>query len=1037
MESKREKDVPKLGAKESMDLFCEKSYSQQYIVLKEKPWDPEVKRHVGNEVLFGCGNWCYSGIVLFENITMKISEIPRIIPTLQKQQANLHYLCHSKDINSLGSSCSFVEPAGFLQNATNFFANQICSSQIEKELENLAKMFTWVEDDDNAAAYFELEVDPQTAPKSMSAVAIMAAKTYIRGLIVISIYSQGTFYFILQSGEGEQALLDVRFPDVTQRGQGMHLASYTLNDAPWQKLTVWHLLGTTASTGSEMASGQGPDTSGSLRSVSLSSQHYQQTYCVLKSAWEGVSPTINMHHQALFRFGSWCYAGTVQLTPTISLQDVPFVIPALRLQQPCLEYLCPVDQVPTTSPFAKALAYLQARESILEQVIEDSANALEALLERLNGMGLGGAVTQWLDGDAASSFYEFKIEPDDATKEIFKAIELVASKTYHASGVTTKQIFFNFTLYVCVEDCSSENPLLDSTFPDVSGKGRGYQIYNYAEPSSSPLANPGPGGAKGGAAIAPGGGHVLWPELKRVSIWQTTAALEQEFRDRAAEMARKAHVAENEERARERYPQFGLKSEVAMGARATAHDIIAEASIGDASIASLSLLAHGAHDNASLSQASDTGQQLLPSSKAYFPVLQEGKDWRQNTDGPSVVDVGTGTIKGSVHNISPKIYNEGSIALNSEEDSHSVSREGALGAGGASIASGASGGSWRSMGSVHGGKWGGVGGRGIQPHSVTSATGSVSYDSQGREIIGSSYRYREGFDLADHARTREYEFVRDTRERNRADLKALQHSESSISGRINSFVNSYNEATSKPLSPNKPEVRTGSTPQVAEAKFQEQAPSSAEAAWSPSSDMGTDDKKAEPWDTVGRLVQDYEAKQIANSRSQLLQPMSDIDPLVSSQEYDGLAKISQEHVVEGEFELEAALGDELEGGSVSTLGQDSVQHSVGWPQPLDLEQTRPSGVRSWGDSNNNRPALPKFGGGLPDGVRPELGWGRGSVNMARPHHLPQMTDSLSSRLDTIRATMALKVQQQVPWDTTGNPLHLRGSAGIGSGSSHK
>ena len=50
-------------------------------------------------------------------------------------------------------------------------------------------------------------------------------------------------------------------------------------------------------------------------------------------------------------------------------------------------------------------------------------------------------------------------------------------------------------------DGDQEHPLLDSRFPDVSGKGRGYQI--------QALTN----------------GLADWPELRKVSIWQTVSAL--------------------------------------------------------------------------------------------------------------------------------------------------------------------------------------------------------------------------------------------------------------------------------------------------------------------------------------------------------------------------------------------------------------------------------------------------------------------------------------------------------------------------------
>jgi hypothetical protein len=97
-------------------------------------------------------------------------------------------------------------------------------------------------------------------------------------------------------------------------------------------------------------------------------------------------------------------------------------------------------------------------------------------------------------------------------------IELVATKTYHPSGVVTITIYFMNTIYVCVLDGGKENPLLDSRFPDVSGKGRGYQIQTYDH------------------------GQRDWPEIRKVSIWQTVSALEAEFRGHAAAAAAQAQA---------------------------------------------------------------------------------------------------------------------------------------------------------------------------------------------------------------------------------------------------------------------------------------------------------------------------------------------------------------------------------------------------------------------------------------------------------------------------------------------------------------
>ena len=150
------------------------------------------------------------------------------------------------------------------------------------------------------------------------------------------------------------------------------------------------------------------------------------------------APTISVHHDVLFRFGSWCYAGRVQLTPTLTLSDIPFVIPALRMQQSrytsvpipspstyphiphtpsltsqCipfstplpppfpspnqsihpfsltvsyhhvrLDYYCDVAAVPTNSPFASCLSYIQRLEPLIEREIYESEEALQG-----NGIG--------------------------------------------------------------------------------------------------------------------------------------------------------------------------------------------------------------------------------------------------------------------------------------------------------------------------------------------------------------------------------------------------------------------------------------------------------------------------------------------------------------------------------------------------------------------------------------------------------------------------------------------------------------------------
>lgn len=112
----------------------------------------------------------------------------------------------------------------------------------------------------------------------------------------------------------------------------------------------------------------------------------------MKSSFEKDSESsvmLSMYHDVMFRFGSWCYAGRVQLIPSLSLSDVPFVIPALRMQQSRLDFYCETSKVPINSPFARVLEYINRISPIIEDLIVKSSDSLAGLIDRLSRMGLG------------------------------------------------------------------------------------------------------------------------------------------------------------------------------------------------------------------------------------------------------------------------------------------------------------------------------------------------------------------------------------------------------------------------------------------------------------------------------------------------------------------------------------------------------------------------------------------------------------------------------------------------------------------------
>jgi len=465
-------------------------YSQIYIIHAADSDAKEADPSDTREVLFRCGNWAYRGKIQFNGLKILTPELPVLIPILQKQQGSLRYFCNA---SAVPDNSDYYMPLAFLNDAVDFFATEMVQDSLQDEMRDLAEKFPWI-DDDGSATFFEIELS--NIPNYMDAVSLMASKTYTRGLIIICVYSEQRLYFVVQSGEGDQALLDVRFPDISKHGEGMQLAAYNDRTAPYRKLTLWHAVEKTVPLA---ALKEFPK----LKTLNVSSKSYQQTYCIMKSSWDNNSSVLSVHHDVLFRFGSWCYAGRVQLTSTLALADIPLIIPALRMQQSRLDFLCDTSNVPVTSPFAGALGYVSRTAPLVERNIEQSEMLLQAIIEQAqrDDPAEAAAIETWLEGDPSESFFELKCALDSSQKADLNNIEMIASKTYHASGVVTIAIYFESTIYVVVQDAGKENPLLDSRFPDVSSKGRGFNIQSFEKDGSDE-----------------------WPTLRNVSLWQNKNA---------------------------------------------------------------------------------------------------------------------------------------------------------------------------------------------------------------------------------------------------------------------------------------------------------------------------------------------------------------------------------------------------------------------------------------------------------------------------------------------------------------------------------
>eukprot|EP01039_Chlorochromonas_danica_P010755 gene10755-11954_t len=511
MDSKYEDEPP--SAK-----VLEEGYNQTYIILTR---DEKAASEVGHEVLFRCGNWCYKGLVQFNDLNINLEEVPLVIPTLQKQQGSLRYFCTAK---SVPPSSEYHGPMQFMEEALNFLARELTCDEVERELAKMSNVFPWIEDE-SAATYFELSIP--SPPAFLDRVRLVASKTYARGLIVITLYFASALYCVILSGEGDQPLLDVRFPDLSRHNQGVMLRSYS--GRLFGKLTLWHALSAFTSASTAPA---GADSKGAtvlkrelprLKTLDLSSVRYEQTYVILRSAGgagtavggagAGAETSSSMYHDVMFRFGSWCYAGRVQLTAQLSLQDLPYLIPALRMQQSRLDYVCDVTALPVTSPFAEILSYLHPLGEAVERLLLGNEEEVLLVLRKHYG-DISSNANEGDDEDyydTREAFFEFSLALPIELQRKFDGVEMVVSKVYHPSGIITISAFFQGAVFVSLQGTnSSEHPLLDSRFP----------FFLYTSPASvSSDEVRSEGEAVGYTLQRWERGLPSWPALRRLTLW--------------------------------------------------------------------------------------------------------------------------------------------------------------------------------------------------------------------------------------------------------------------------------------------------------------------------------------------------------------------------------------------------------------------------------------------------------------------------------------------------------------------------------------
>ena len=173
-------------------------------------------------------------------------------PILQAQQGSLRYV---SEFSRLSRNSPYRRPLIHLVRVAGFIEEQVATEACEAALMQLESLSSGgspqkapnpnksnntnatekMEAGEAPDEYFELELTD--ACKVYKNVELLASKTYVRGIILILVYFDGQFYCTMGEGQGDQPLLDVAFPDMSRRGGGCMIG--TFSHPYFRKFSVW------------------------------------------------------------------------------------------------------------------------------------------------------------------------------------------------------------------------------------------------------------------------------------------------------------------------------------------------------------------------------------------------------------------------------------------------------------------------------------------------------------------------------------------------------------------------------------------------------------------------------------------------------------------------------------------------------------------------------------------------------------------------------------------------------------------------------
>jgi hypothetical protein len=201
--------------------------------------------------------------------------------------------------------------------------------------------FPWI-DHAESRTFFEFKVEADPCMENVDAI---LSKTYDRGMVMIVFYFENNYYVTLDEADGEHALIETNFPDISERMQGMVLADYPPSEVADtsgnSSLLLWHAKTPKRSEAQQSLYGSDWSSDGvqakdvmakpilSKDVKEAATGVYTQTYCVMKALPDGLFGLQSVRN-VMMRGGLSCYEGQVELPQRIGMADLP-AIPELGI----------------------------------------------------------------------------------------------------------------------------------------------------------------------------------------------------------------------------------------------------------------------------------------------------------------------------------------------------------------------------------------------------------------------------------------------------------------------------------------------------------------------------------------------------------------------------------------------------------------------------------------------------------------------------------------------------------------------------------